>query len=192
MSAKKTELIPVERIRAAIILLRGQKVMLDRDLAELYGVETRVLNQAVKRNKDRFPDDFMFPLTREEIRNISQFVISSTRSKHAPRMYAFSEQGVAMLSGVLNSPRAVRVNIGIMRAFVQLRHLLATHEDLARKLAELEKKYDAQFQVVFDAIRQLMTPPEPPPKKIGFAVRERRAKYSVKKNRGGRKLRPPV
>ena len=169
----------MEHIRQSIILLREQKVMLDRDLAQLYGVETRALNQAVKRNKDRFPADFMFQLTRVEIRNLSQFVISSPRSKHAPRMYAFTEQGIAMLSGVLNSPRAVRANIAIMRAFVHLRRLLATHEDLARKLADLEKKYDEQFQVVFDAIRQLMTPPDPPKKQIGFHVREPRVRYRI-------------
>lgn len=203
MSAKNTELIPVERIREAIILLRGQKVMLDRDLAELYGVETKALKRAVKRNADRFPDDFMFVLSPEEFAEWrSQFVTSketgnaavvlrrqigtSKRETRGGTQYApmaFTEQGVAMLSSVLNSERAIRVNIAIMRAFVQLRHLLATHEDLARKLAELEKKYDAQFQVVFDAIRQLMTPPDPPPKKIGFGVREKRAKYSVKKRR---------
>ncbi len=194
MTAKKAELIPVERIREAIILLRGQKVMLDRDLAALYGVPTKVLKQAVKRNADRFPPDFMFVLGREDVAILrSQFVTSRSGwggQRYAPM--AFTEQGVAMLSTVLNSEQAIRVNIAIMRAFVQLRTLLATHEDLARKLAELEKKYDAQFQVVFDAIRQLMTPPEPPPKKIGFGVRERCAKYSVKKNRGGRKLRPPA
>lgn len=178
-----SDLVPIERIRQAILLVRGQKVMLDRDLAALYGTETRVLNQAVKRHAERFPSDFMFQLTREEIRNLSQFVISSPTSKHAPRMYAFTEQGVAMLSGVLNTPRAIRVNIGIMRTFVQLRQLLASHADLARKLAELEKKYDAQFQVVFDAIRQLMTPPERPKRHIGFHVRESRSVYSAKPSR---------
>ncbi len=192
MSAKNTELIPVERIREAIILLRGQKVMLDRDLAELYGVPTKALKQAVKRNAERFPNDFMFVLSPEEFEEWrSQFVTSKSdrMGLRYPPM-AFTEQGVAMLSTVLNSEQAIRVNIAIMRAFVQLRHLLATHEELARKLTELEEKYDAQFQVVFDAIRQLMTPPDPPPKKIGFGVREKPAKYSVKKNRGGRKLRP--
>ncbi len=195
MSAKNTKLIPVERIREAIILLRGQKVMLDRDLAALYGVQTKALKQAVKRNAERFPDDFMFVLSAEEIATLRSQIVTSKRERRGGTQYApmaFTEQGVAMLSTVLNSEQAIRVNIAIMRAFVQLRTLLATHEDLARKLAELEKKYDAQFQVVFDAIRQLMTPPEPPPKKIGFGVRERRAKYCVKKNQGGRKLRPPI
>jgi len=153
--------------------------MLDRDLAILYGVETRVLNQAVKRNRNRFPPDFMFELTRDEIRNISQFVISSPAMKHAPKVHAFTEQGIAKLSGVLNSSRAVRVNIAIMRAFVQMRQLLAANADLAAKLEELEQKYDSQFRAVFDAIRQLMSPPEPPRKKIGFRARETRAKYSV-------------
>src|SRR3990172_1117390 len=151
----KRNTVPMERIRQAILFVRGSKVMLDRDLAILYGVETRVLNQAVKRNRDRFPDDFMFELTREEIRNISQSVICSSTMKHAKNVYTFTEQGVAMLSTVLNSPRAIQVNIAIMRTFVQLRTILSTRADLARKLGELEKKYDAQFRVVFDAIRQL-------------------------------------
>ena len=154
--------------------------MLDRDLAILYGVETRVLNQAVKRNQDRFPSDFMFELTRDEIRNISQFVTSSPHLKYSKSAYAFTEQGVAMLSGVLNSPRPVQVNIAIMQTFVQLRQMLASNADLAEKLEELEKKYDSQFRAVFDAIRQLMTPPEPPRKKIGFRVRETRTTYSVR------------
>ncbi len=172
-------LIPAERIERAILLIRGQKVMLDRDLAELYGVETRVLNQAVKRNARRFPDDFMFELTREEIERISQFVTSSSDLRFSKRVTAFSEQGVAMLSGVLNSDRAIEVNIAIMRAFVKLRELLSSNTDLARRLDELEAKYDQQFKIVFDAIRQLMTPPDPPPRrKIGFGeVREQAASY---------------
>jgi hypothetical protein len=194
MSDRKTDLIPVERIREAIILLRGQKVMLDRDLAALYGVPTKALKQAVKRNAGRFPGDFMFVLTPEEFAFLRSQFVTSKREARGGTQYApmaFTEQGVAMLSSVLNSEQAIRVNIAIMRAFVQLRQLLATHEDLARKLAELEKKYDAQFQAVFDAIRQLMTPPVSPPKKIGFEVRERRARYSVKKSQGARKMRPP-
>lgn len=130
----KTDIVPMERIRQSILMVRGLKVMLDRDLAMLYGVETRALNQAVKRNRDRFPHDFMFELTREEIRNISQSVICSSTMKHAKSVYAFTEQGVAMLSSVLNSPRAIHVNIAIMRAFVQLRIILSTHADLAHKL----------------------------------------------------------
>jgi DNA repair protein RadC len=126
----KTDIVPMERIREAILFVRGLKVMLDRDLAMLYGVETRALNQAVKRNRDRFPCDFMFELTREEIRNISQSVTCSSTMKHAKSVYAFTEQGVAMLSSVLNSPRAIQVNIASMRAFVQLRVILSTHADL--------------------------------------------------------------
>ena len=151
--------------------------MLDRDLAMLYGVETRALNQAVKRNLERFPNDFMFALTREEIMRISQSVISSSELKYSKKVYAFTEQGVAMLSSVLNSPRAIQVNIDIMRAFVQLRSILSSHAELARKLEEMEKKYDAQFRVVFEAIRQLMASPEPTRKKIGFEVKEKRAAY---------------
>jgi hypothetical protein len=164
--------IPVERITRAILLIRGQKVMLDEALAALYEVEVKVLNQAVGRNAGRFPADFMFQLTTEESAFLrSQFVTLKTGSgrhrKYLP--YAFTEQGVAMLSSVLRSARAVRVNIEIMRAFVQLRQMLSSNADLARKLAALEKKYDAQFKVVFDAIRELMAPPEPPRKKpIGF------------------------
>ena len=156
------------RIESRIFLVRGQKVLLDRDLADFYGVETRVLNQAVSRNIDRFPEDFMFKLTREEIRNLSQFVISSG-FKHSPRVLVFTEQGVAMLSGLLNSSRAIAVNVGIMRAFVRRRQMIASHAGLARQLATLEKKYDAQFKIVFDAIRELMTPSAPTKKgEMGF------------------------
>lgn len=161
--------VPTGRIEQAILQLRGQNVMLDSDLAELYGVETKVLVQAVKRNLTRFPDDFMFQLSSEEFDHLrSQSVTSSWGGRrYAP--YAFTEQGVAMLSSVLRSPRAVEVNIEIMRAFVRLRELIATHKDLARKLDQLEKKYDEKFRVVFDAIRQLMQPPPDKPKpKIGF------------------------
>ncbi|MGA2467493.1 MAG: ORF6N domain-containing protein [Thermodesulfobacteriota bacterium] len=174
---KTVSLIPVERIEQSILLIRGQKVMLDRDLAQLYGVETRVLNQAVRRNIDRFPEDFMFPLTREEIMRISQIVISSVHPgvktlKFSKNVMAFTEHGVAMLSSVLNSPRAVQVNIQIMRTFAKLRVFMLQHKDLARRLDELEKKYDTQFKVVFDAIRQLMAPPEPKRRPIGFRVGE--------------------
>jgi len=136
------------KIEGSILMMRGHKVMIDRDLAALYGVETRVLNQAVRRNLNRFPSDFMFPLTREEIRNISQIVICS-EIKHAKNVFVFTEQGVAMLSSVLNSERAVQVNILIMRTFVRLRRILSTHADLSRKLEELERKYDRQFAGVF-------------------------------------------
>jgi hypothetical protein len=179
--AAEYSIVPVERIQNCILLIRGQKVMLDRDLAALYRVETRVLNQAVQRNIKRFPSDFMFELTRKEIMGISQTVTSSD-IKYSKRVCAFTEQGVAMLSSVLHSPRAVNVNIEIMRAFVKLRQLLGTHADLARKLEELEQKYDTQFKVVFDAIRQLMRAPESPRKQIGFHVRERGAKYRLRRN----------
>jgi hypothetical protein len=165
----KKSLIPVDRIEKAILLLHGQKVMLDADLAELYGVETKVLVQAVKRNLERFPEDFMFQLSQEEFAILrSQIVTSSDWGGRRYRPYAFTEQGVAMLSSVLRSRRAIHVNIEIMRAFIHLRQMLASHVELARKLDALEKKYDAQFKQVFEAIRQLMTPPEPKRRPIGF------------------------
>src|SRR5882724_7144660 len=147
-----------------IYLMRGQKVMLDFELAELYKVETRALNQAVSRNMERFPKDFAFQFTREEFEALmSQTVISNAgRGGRRKLPWAFTEQGVAMLSSVLHSPRAVQVNVAIMRTFVKLREMLTTHKDLAQKLEALEKKYDRQFKVVFDAIRQLMQPEEPP------------------------------
>ena len=185
MSTRNTALIPAERIERRILLLRGQKVMLDFQLAELYEVETRALNQAVQRNLERFPDDFMFQLSPEEVDVVSrsQIVILNeqepknrqqkgrkprsqtvilkrgTNVKYLP--YAFTEQGVAMLSSVLRSPRAVQVNIAIMRTFVQLRQMLASNAGLAKKLEALEAKYDEQFKVVFDAIRELMDKPSP-------------------------------
>ena len=165
------DIVPYERIQQAILLIRGHKVMLDRDLAALYKVPTKSLKQAVRRNASRFPADFMFVLNRQEHATLRSQIVTSNSDRRGGTQYppmAFTEQGVAMLSSVLNSETAVQVNIAIMRAFVQLRNLLSTHVDLARKLAELEKKYDTQFRVVFDAIRQLMTPPEPPRKQIGF------------------------
>jgi hypothetical protein len=171
--AKRREvaLIPPERIERSILLIRGQRVLLDMDLAALYGVETRTLVQAVKRNLPRFPGDFMFQLSKQELENWrSQFVMSNPGVKMGLRRppYAFTEQGVAMLSSVLRSERAVAVNIEIMRAFVRLREMLASHADLARRLDELEKKYDKQFAVVFDAIRQLMAPPKEQRREIGY------------------------
>jgi len=174
----------LDRIEQAIYLVRGQKVMLDRDLAALYETETRVLNQAVTRNIRRFPDDFMFELTREEIMRISQTVIPSADLKYSNRVRAFTEQGVAMLSSVLRSERAVDVNIAIMRTFVKLRRMLETHAKLAQKLAELEQKYDEQFRVVFEVLNELMRPPDPKRKQIGFHVREARARYVTKKPKG--------
>jgi len=164
----KQRLLPVDRIERAILRIRGHRVILDRDLAALYEVTTSNLNKAVDRNAERFPADFMLALTAEEFRDLKfHFGTSSWGgTRKLPR--AFTEQGVAMLSSVLRSRRAVQVNIEIIRVFVRLRRMLQAHADLARKLAELEKKYDAQFKVVFDAIRQLMTPPETPRRRIGF------------------------
>jgi len=183
----KQSLVPADRIEKAILLVRRQKVMLDADLARLYGVETKVLVQAVKRNIERFPEDFMFQLNKEEADFLrSQIVtLEKGRGQHSKYLrsqsvtssdwggrryppYAFTEQGVAMLSSVLRSQRAVQVNIEIMRAFIRLRQMLASHAELARKLDALEKKYDAQFKDVFEAIRQLMAPPEPKRRAIGF------------------------
>ena len=174
--------IPVERIERAIYLIRGQKVMLDRDLAVLYGVETRALNQAVTRNLRRFPEDFMFELTREEIMRISQTVTSSSDLKFSKSVRAFTEQGVAMLSTVLRSDRAIDVNIAIMRTFVKLRKMPDSHAKLAKKLAGLEAKYDEQFRVVFEVLNELMAAPAPKRKPIGFRVKERRARYSARKS----------
>jgi ORF6N domain len=173
-----------ENLARFVFFIRSEKVMLDSDLARLYGVEARALNQAVARNRKRFPADFMFQLTDKEYERIrSQFVTTSGRAalhssqtvmssrKHRGRHYrpyAFTEQGVAMLSSVLRSSRAVEVNIAIMRTFVQLRRLMDTNRDLARKIEALEKKYDEQFAVVFDAIKELIALPEPPKKQIGF------------------------
>ncbi len=157
------------RIRQSIFFIRGQKVILDAHLAELYAVETRVLIQAVTRNATRFPRDFMFQLTKREFANLrSQIVISSLWGGRRSAPYAFTEQGVAMLSSVLHSKRAIAVNVEIMRTFVELRRLVSDHADLAQRISELEKRYDGQFQVVFDAIRTLITPREKPQRRIGY------------------------
>ena len=179
------DIVPMEDIASKIYFIRDLRVMLDRDLAELYGVETRALNQAVTRNLKRFPDDFMFYLTRDEIMRISQ-IVTSSKIKYAKRVHAFTEQGVAMLSGVLKSERAIEVNIAIMRAFVKLRQMLASNAQLARKLEEMEMKYDERFRIVFEAIEQLMTPPEKPRKRIGFEVKEPKGRYG-KRTRKKRK-----
>jgi len=174
-----TEIVPIESIVSKIILLRGEKVLLDRDLAKLYEVETKVLKQAVRRNIRRFPSDFMFELSKEEFEDWrSQFVTSnSDKMGLRYRPMAFTEQGVAMLSGVLKSERAIEVNIAIMRAFVKLRQMLASNAQLARKLEEMEMKYDERFRIVFEAIEQLMTPPEKPRKRIGFGIKEPKGPY---------------
>jgi len=162
-------IIPIERVERLIYLIRGHKVMLDADLAELYGVETKALNKAVKRNIERFPKDFMFQLTKEEFQNL-RFQIGTSSQWGGRRFppYAFIEQGVAMLSSVLRSKRAAQVNVQIMRSFVRLRQMLATNKDLARKLEELEEKYDKQFKVVFVALHQLMEEEEQSRHQIGF------------------------
>ncbi len=200
----KKEIIPAQQIAKAIHWVRGEKVLLDFDLATLYGVPTKTLNQAVKRNATRFPEDFMFQLSAEETRflrskfvtaksqavdnqwilpNWSQFVTSSRKHRgQSYRPYAFTEQGVAMLSSVLNSERAVKVNIAIMRAFVKLRQTLETNRELARKFSELEKrvgKHDEEIDAILEAIRQLMAPPEKPRREIGFHVREKAPRYQT-------------
>lgn len=170
----KMDILPPELIEKKIYLIRGHKIMLSLHLAELYDVETRALNQAVKRNIRRFPEDFMFQINMSEADMlVSQNVIPHRKYFGGSLPYAFTEQGVAMLSSVLNSDRAIDVNILIMRAFVKLREMIASHKDLAKSLADLENKYDAQFKVVFDAIRELMRPPEPKKGKIGFFRHEK-------------------
>ncbi len=174
-------LVPIEVIEGKILLVDGRKVILDKDLAGLYGVSTSNLNKAVNRNKERFPEDFMVQLSLEEFNNLKfHFGTSSWGGTRKPPR-AFTEQGIAMLSSVLNSKRAIQVNIEIMRTFVKLREMISTHKDLTRKLNELEKKYDGQFQIVFEAIRQIIEVEDKPRKKIGFIARERRAtvKYPV-------------
>lgn len=200
--SQRTAVIPFEQIASVIHVMRGQKVMLDRDLAVLYGVETRALNQAVKRNRERFPTDFMLELTRDEIMRISQSVISSPDLKFSKRVYAFSEQGVAMLSGILHSRQAIEVNIAIMWAFVRLRAFLASQAKLGKKLRDVERKVEEHHEsihVLFEAIQQLTS--ERPPA-IGFhvdttsgseesqesnMVREARIEYRVSRPRRKRK-----
>ncbi len=170
-----SELIPLASIEDSILLLRRQRVMLDMDLARLYGIQTKVLVQAVKRNRDRFPGDFMFQLTKEELEDWrSQIVTSNPAAKMGLRRrpYAFTEHGVLMLSSVLRSRRAVQVNIEIMRAFVRLRRLVAGRPEIVARLDELERRYDARFRTVFEAIRRLMVEPEQAGREIGFGVEE--------------------
>jgi ORF6N domain len=171
--------VPVEMIERRIYLIRGHKVMLDSHLAELYGVTTKRLNEQVKRNRNRFPEDFMFQLTREETTLLNRSQIATGSQKHRdPRFtpYAFTEHGAVMAASVLNSTIAVQASIQVVRAFVRLREILTTHRDLARKLAEMENKYDAQFRVVFDAIRKLMGPPKTSRRQIGFTAAEKKMK----------------
>ena len=164
--------MPIERLEGAILAVRGCRVMLDADLAALYGVPVKSLNQSVKRNRKRFPADFMFQLTSAESRRLrSQSVTAKVgRGGRRTAPYAFTEQGVAMLSSVVRSDRAIHVNIEIMRTFVRLRHMLRANADLARRLAAMEQRHDRQFKVVFEAIRQLMVPPVPRRRQIGFGA----------------------
>ena len=181
------EIIPISRIAESIYVLRGQKVMLGQDLASLYGVTVKALTQAVRRNANRFPRDFVFQITAEEFTNLkSQIVTSSWGGLRRALPYAFTEQGVAMLSSVLNSARAVKVNIAIMRAFVKLRETLQTNRKLAQKFSELERrvgKHDEEIAAILEAIRQLMTSPEKPRREIGFHVREKSARYRARNGR---------
>lgn len=179
-----SNLIPIDVIEQRIFLIRGEKVMIDRHLAELYGVDTRALNQSVKRNAERFPANFMFQLTEKERDEVITFCDNLLPLKFARTLpYAFTEQGVAMLSGILRSKRAIQVNIQIMNTFVQIRRLLADNKALAQRLSELERKYDAQFKVVFDALRKLIAPPDPPQRPIGFRVGVGKIPYIVIKRK---------
>ena len=196
-TAGKQSIASVEQIESQIFLIRGQKVMLDQDLAELYGVETKRLNEQVRRNSERFPEDFMFQLTAEEFSSLRSQIATSNNPtatpagrggrRHLP--YAFTEHGAIMAASVLNSPRAVETSVQVVRAFVRLRQMLSTNAELSRKLAALEKKYDIQFKAVFEAIRELMTPLEPKKKRpIGFAPWEK--KWVTPLTRVGRKNEP--
>jgi len=177
------DLVSVERIVKRIYLIRDKKVMLDRDLADLYGVKTKALKQAVRRNMRRFPEDFMFEISREEFENWRSQIVTSKADRMGLRYrpMAFTEQGVAMLSSVLNSERAIQVNIQIMRAFTELRQMLSTHEDLKKKIEAMESKYDRQFKAVFEAIKRLVNAEERPKRRIGFEVKEAKAIYGKSK-----------
>jgi len=165
------DLIPQEKIMDNIFYIRGKKIILDKDIAELYGVETKVLNQSIRRNIKRFPSDFMFQLTDEEFQILRSQIVTSSWGGQRYLPYAFTEQGVAMLSSVLNSEKAINVNIQIIRTFVKLREILLTNKELKDKIQKLEKKYDQQFKIIFEAIKQLISPPKEPVKEIGFIDR---------------------
>jgi len=174
-----TSLVPMEVITSKIYLIRDQKVMLDRGLAELYGVETKRLKEQVRRNIERFPEDFMFELTKEELINWRSQFATSNQDIMGLRIppFAFTEHGVLMLSSVLKSERAVQVNIQIMRAFTRLRQMLSTHEELKKKIESMEKKYDENFKIVFEAIKQLLDADDKPKRKIGFTIKEKQKAY---------------
>ena len=173
----KAFIVPVEKIERSILFIREEKVMLDVDLANLYGVTTKRLNEQVKRNRNRFPEDFMFQLTEKEKAEVVANCDHLKMLKFSPHLpYAFTEHGAIMLATVLNSPVAVQASIQVVRAFIKLREMMATHKEFARKLDEMEKKYDAQFKIVFDTIRQLMSPPEKHKRKVGFLREKERQK----------------
>ena len=178
-------LVPIERITSKIYLIINVKVMLDRDLAELYGVETKRLKEQVRRNIERFPEGFMFELTKDELGNWRSQFATSNQDIMGLRIppFVFTEHGILMLSSVLKSERAIQVNIHIMRAFTQLRKMLSTHEDLKRKIESMERKYDEQFQIVFEAIKQLLSEEDKPKKNIGFTVKEKQKTYGKKRKR---------
>jgi len=180
---RKRSVLPVERVEETILFIRGQKAILDADLAKLYGVTTKRLNEQVKRNRDRFPDDFMFQLKVEEKAEVVANCDHLSTLKYSRVLpHAFTEHGAIMAASVLNTPRAIETSIFVVRAFVKLREMLATHKELERKLIALENKYDEQFKVIFEAIRALMSPPEKSKKKIGFEVKESAASYRKKKS----------
>ena len=189
MTKSQTSIIPIERIQKCIYLLRGQKVMLDRDLSALYGVKTKVLNQAVKRNIERFPPDFMFQLSDSEDQRLRSQIVTSKKGRGGPRYnpYAFTEQGIAMLSSVLRSKQAIEVNIAIMRTFVQLRKILADNALLRRKIESLEKKYDEQFQHVFAVLQQMIIDDAKPKKQIGYHTEARQSKKARQKKQKSKK-----
>lgn len=182
---QKEAIVPLENIQSRILLIRGEKVMIDADLAKLYGVTTRRLNEQVKRNKDRFPVDFMFQLTADEKEQVVANCDHLQNLKYSPNLpYAFTEHGAIMLASVLNSQRAIEASLFVVRAFVRLRDLLATHKELGQKLNEHEQRisrHDADIQAIVKAIRQLMTPPEKPKRRIGFRVGERKVSYTTRK-----------
>ena len=173
--SKEKSLVPAERIERMILVLRDHRVMLDSDLAEIYGVSTKRLNEQVKRNIERFPEDFMFQLTKEEFDNLrSQFATSKSWGGRRYPPHAFMEHGAVMLANVLNSETAIHASIQVVRVFVRLREMLVSNKELSKRLDELEKKYDSQFKAVFDAIRELMAPPEPKQRRIGFRTTDKK------------------
>ena len=180
--AKRRAIVPVERVEETILYIRGQRVILDADLARLYGVTTKRLNEQVRRNRDRFPEDFIFQLSKEEKAEVVANCDHLSNLKFSRTLpYAFTEHGAIMAASVLNTPRAIDASIFVVRAFVKLRQMVAAHKDLEKKLAALERKYDKEFKIVFEAIAELMTPPEKPRRKIGFEVKEKRASYGRKR-----------